>query len=854
MEKASDQGGRGKNPLNAHMETKRCAQCQKLSRADSQVCRRCGHVFSEGREGKEGREGVSKVPVRTGRFVSRSGSSNGVSRSIPPASPHRAGHYSGLHPEDQPYQSAFLPALHPPPTSPQHASLHREPDVIVLAGVEPLATPVQQAVAPDSLDDTDTHAPTHVGVSVERTALRRMTPLPAPPLAPAPPAKMSGRPGNFIPITLTMFVLLLLIAGSISAFLFLNRHTYSPRISANPNQLRVGDTVQLSGSGFGANDLITFTHDDSENPILDGSGHAFLAHTDFAGAFSVSIVIPSNWSVGEHTLHANDAAQSVGATTPITILQPSGAPPQLALSTTSIIAGAAGPGVVSNKTITLINTGGSMLNWQASSDQPWLTVSPNSGTFSGRAVVQITVNRGTLVPLSYTGHILFTRQGSNSKPLILTVHMSVVAAPTSLTVSSVALNYVGSTVQNPAAQTITLQNSDSHPVDWSSATVTGNGAAWLSVTPGSGHLAPKSAQTITVNVQSQQLALGAYQGTIYFKGGANPQVTVSLTVIAPGDMIVSPPSLNFASTGQNPAAQAVTLQNSGGEPLSWSVTATTADGANWLTVTPSSGYLASGTQTSVSVAVNAASLKPNSYQGTLSFNYGTSTRQIAVALTVSVPLLPSIKLNANSLNFSTIKGNNPTPQTFTITNTGNTTLNWTIAEDQNGLTYLPFTPANGSLLPNASTVVTISPSVQQASAGTIVSTITVEDSNTNQKVLAQQVLVSVTVSDIPVLNLSPNSITFNDNSNNTQGLQLETIANIGSQPLDWQIQPSINAAWLSISTINGTVAPGQSTIVDISCDSAALSPGTYTVQLTVSDTDPGSPVPAQIIIVTLNVT
>ncbi|HVB25080.1 MAG TPA: BACON domain-containing carbohydrate-binding protein [Ktedonobacteraceae bacterium] len=833
------------------METKRCTHCQKLSRADSQVCRRCGHAFSES---KEDRQHVSKVPVRTGHFVSRSG----VGRSIPPASPHKAGHYSGLHPEDQPYQSAFLPALRPPPTSLQYSSLYREPDVIVLAGMEPAVAPVQQVSTPSKIDHTNAQstadAPTRIGVPVERAALQRVTPLPIPPLTPEPPARTPGRPRHFMPMLLTVLVLLLLIAGSVSAFLLVNRHTYNPHIIATPNQLRVSDTLQLSGSGFGAYDLITFTHDDAETPILDGSGHAFLAHTDFAGVFNVSIVIPPDWSPGEHTLHANDAAQGVGATTPITIQQPSGAPPQLALAAATLVVGAAGSGVVSNKTVTLINTGGNKLSWQASTDQPWLTVSPNSGTFSGRASVQVTVNRGTLVPLSYTGHVLFTQPGSNNKPLILTVNMSVIAAPTSLTVSSVALNYVASTLQNPTAQTLTLQNSDSHPVDWGSATVTGNGAAWLSVTPGSGHLAPKSSQTITVNVQSQQLAVGAYQGTIYFKGGANPQVTVSLTVIAPGNMIVSPPSLNFASTGQNPATQTVTLQNSGGAPLSWSVTATTADGTHWLTVTPAYGYLYGSAQANVTIAVNAASLKPNSYQGTLNFSYGTTTRQVAVALTVSVPLLPSIKLNANALNFSTIKGNNPAPQLFTITNTGNTTLNWNIVEDQNGITYLPVTPNSGSLLPNASSSVTVSPAVQQANAGIIASTITVEDSNTNPQVPAQNVAADVTVSDIPVLNLSTNSITFNDDSNNTHGLQLVIITDTGSQPLDWQIQHSVNVAWLSISTTSGTVAPGQNIVVDVECDSTSLSPGTYTVTLTVSDTDPGTPVSPQAIAVTLNVT
>jgi Viral BACON domain len=791
--------------------------------------------------------------VRTGRFVSRSG----IGRSIPPASPHKAGHYSGLHPEDQPYQSTFMPALHPPSpslSSPSPLPLHREPDVIVLAGVEPPPVAPAELISASGDMRNAADAPTLIVAPVERVHLQRVTPLPAAPemLEPYPP--MQQRSGRFLPLVLTISVLLLLITGSIFAFLLVNRHTYNPRITPNPNQVRVSDMVQLSGSGFGAYDLVSFTHDDSENPMLDGSGHAFQAHTDFSGAFNVNMVIPPNWSVGEHSLHANDAVQGVGATTPITILPPSSAPPQLRLATASISVGAAGPGVVSNKTITLINAGGGLLGWQASSDEPWLTVSPNSGTFSGRAAVQVTVNRGTLVPLSYTGHVLVAQRGSNTPPLILTVRMSVIAAPASLTVSSVALNYSGSTVQNPAAQTITLQNSDSHPVSWSSATVTGNGAAWLAVSPSSGQLAPRSAQTITVSVQSQQLALGTYQATVYFKGGANPQVTVSLTVVAPGSMIVSPPSLNFASIGQNPATQTVTLQNSGGEALYWSANTTTVDGANWLTVTPSSGYLGVNEAVNITIAINAATLKPNSYQGTLSFNYGTDTKQVAVSLTVSVPLLPAIKLTTSVLNYSTIKGNDPAPQTFGITNTGNTTLNWKIVEDANGLTYLPFAPTSGSLLPNGSAVVTVSPSVQQASAGTIVSNITVEDSSANPKVPNQSVAVSVTVNDIPVLNLSTNSITFNNDSHSTNGFQIVTIADTGSQPLNWQIQPSLNAPWLTISSTTGTINAGGGFNVDIECDSSSLSPGTYTVDLVVGDTDTGTPVPAQTITVTLNVT
>src|SRR5947199_10544316 len=101
------------------MQTKRCANCHKLSRAEAVTCSRCGQSFAENTTR------VSTRSTLTARSAP-SGKRNAVvekptlptrRRTIPPASPHRAGHYSGLHPEDQPYQSAMLAVQRPPARS-----------------------------------------------------------------------------------------------------------------------------------------------------------------------------------------------------------------------------------------------------------------------------------------------------------------------------------------------------------------------------------------------------------------------------------------------------------------------------------------------------------------------------------------------------------------------------------------------------------------------------------------------------------------------------------------------------------------------------------------------------------------
>src|SRR5215470_15760052 len=86
------------------MDTRRCLRCHKLLRADAQRCSLCGYVFSQ-------------APVRRNNKATTNGAGHSTSDSFPsnaPASPHRAGHFSGLHPEDQPYQSSFMPILRPP--------------------------------------------------------------------------------------------------------------------------------------------------------------------------------------------------------------------------------------------------------------------------------------------------------------------------------------------------------------------------------------------------------------------------------------------------------------------------------------------------------------------------------------------------------------------------------------------------------------------------------------------------------------------------------------------------------------------------------------------------------------------
>ncbi len=91
--------------------------------------------------------------------------------------------------------------------------------------------------------------------------------------------------------------------------------------------------------------------------------------------------------------------------------------------------------------------------------------------------------------------------------------------------------------------------------------------------------------------------------------------------------------------GTNPGNQSVTLSNTGTAPLNFTASATSTP-AGWLTVSPSSGRVAAGGSTSLTVSANTASLTTGSFTGTVSVSdpaASNSPRSFSVSLAVNNP-------------------------------------------------------------------------------------------------------------------------------------------------------------------------------------------------------------------------
>ncbi len=139
-------------------------------------------------------------------------------------------------------------------------------------------------------------------------------------------------------------------------------------------------------------------------------------------------------------------------------------------------------------------------------------------------------------------------------------------------------------------------------------------------------------------MDSKGLKAGTYQGTITLTAaslaGSPIVIPVTLTVTAGAVLSVPLTPITFqAASGQDPAAQGVTVSNGGGGALNWTATAATTSGGNWLKVT------ASGTGNSTAtISAAAAALAVGSYSGTVTITAAgasSSPGVIPVSLTVT---------------------------------------------------------------------------------------------------------------------------------------------------------------------------------------------------------------------------
>jgi len=435
----------------------------------------------------------------------------------------------------------------------------------------------------------------------------------------------------------------------------------SPTISLSPTSLTANTAGNCAGNPAAQNVTVsnsgngTLAKPTIQTSYSEGSGWLNPVVTGSSAPYTLQVNFQNTCSLANGTYNATIAVSSSGASNspvnlPVTLTVGPVSSPAISLSPTSLtFNGEQGGSNPSAQDISVSNSGGGSLASPTTqinygSGSGWLSVQTQGSSAPYTLVNQPSISG--LSPGTYTATVNVSSSGASNSPQSYSVTL-VVASSGSPVISLSPSGLSGSisaTCGSIPNSTVTISNAGGGTLATPTITTTyGSGASGWLYPQLSGSSAP---YTLTIVWQNLCIADGTYTATISVasSGATNTPQTIPVTLqvgsASSPTISLSPNSLSFSATegGSNPAAQNVTVSNSGSGTLASPTTSITyGSGSGWLSVNctgssapyscstqPTTGSLAAGTYTAtVNVSSSGASNTPQSYSVTFTVSSGS---------------------------------------------------------------------------------------------------------------------------------------------------------------------------------------------------------------------------------------
>lgn len=540
--------------------------------------------------------------------------------------------------------------------------------------------------------------------------------------------------------------------------------------------------------------------------------------------------------------------------------------------------------------IAVSNSGTGSLNWSASSNASWLTLSPASGTNAG--TIQASVNISGLAGGTYNATITVSASGANGSPQVIGVTLVVSSPILSVNPTSVTFNgFVGN--GNPSPVTLNITNPGTGALNWNATVSPTN--SWLSLSSSSG-TAPS-----TTNVQANLSGLGAgsYSGSVSINapGSQNAPQTIPVTLNVSGLLMSSTGTLQgWANSplGLAPDWSIVNgaIQNNGGGHTqiyagdgSWANydmkvdvklaslsdypggirgrvnPSTGASYALWLYPNEgiirlyrtvawniNSGYTQLG-QASFAFDATRFHTYEMSFQGSTIQAFVDGAPMMSVTDTTLTSGMVALDVSNRVINFENIVVSSSTtssdsisstPSSFTFTSTNGTNpatqglqlnssggvLAWTASANASWVT---FSAGSG----NTGSTINVGANISGLSAGNYNATITIASYGAQNSTLSIPVTLSVSTVQA-VIASNPTSLNFFAATNLAPESQNITVSNANGGAMSWSA--SFDSGWLSATPTTGN-AP---TVVAVTPNSVGMAVGQYNGNVILSSGSAGN--------------
>jgi hypothetical protein len=628
----------------------------------------------------------------------------------------------------------------------------------------------------------------------------------------------------------------------------------APTLTLSPNRVNRGQKVVLHISHCQPFSHVLLSHDLQEPLHLNTPSP--LIQVNATGDAIVHMLVDESWKLGEHDIEAEEISTHFAFRA---TLQVTGAgvvqPPLLHISQTSLDMGAQLQGANTLQPLQLQNAGGGMIAWVATSDQPWLTLSPTQGVFSDRQDISLAATRADLKPGNYKGTITLTSNTGSAASLHVT--MSVLPIPADagavLVVTPARLAFTATDGGlDPTEQVLVVSNPGSRPL------------SWFCVQPPSGIVAPHATEFVHVIVHSHKLLAGMYSSTLTFTADRDTLnnsevVAISLNVQQHCGVAATMRALAFTIAAGQKKSQLLNLGVTPGcaPATTWEAFSL----ASWLTVTPNSGQAQPKAGVLTTVEVHGGQLKGGVYHGFIMFLTAQHTETVPVQLNVlsSSPTVTgspvsttppssstsSLAVSPADLSFTVTQGQASSgSQSVTLSNTGSGSFGWHAEIVSIDASWLSILPTPGPLAARQPGQLVVNIDASQLVAGTYraqISITAMDAFNTPTPGSPQMIPVTLHVLAPCSLQVTPARLSFTTSLQQPdppgQSITLKAAGGC-AQPVRWKASMTSNSSsWLTLSATSGTDS-GMGSIITVNVNAEHSLPGSYRrgmITITITD-------------------
>ena len=309
------------------------------------------------------------------------------------------------------------------------------------------------------------------------------------------------------------------------------------------------------------------------------------------------------------------------------------APDEFLIQPASLIFSADVGGAGPTAQLSVEEKNGRTISFTATKSQPWLTLSPSSG--STNESVSVTVDHTALAASAtpYTDTITIDDGAGGAPSISIPVSLTVVERPT-MVVTPLFLQFqaVNTDTTLPGAKTFAISSSGGGTLEWTATVNIPGVEAQLEVAgqPLNATVSGSGPATVTLHIGSVPGTPGLREGTVTISSpnATNTTATVDIDYEVTNvtqTLIVDKTTLTFdvVNGGAAAPAQIVNLTNAGGQSNTWGTVfpyTETPPMPAWLHVTPEVAATAAGATVPITVTVDHAALGPGTYAAVITID------------------------------------------------------------------------------------------------------------------------------------------------------------------------------------------------------------------------------------------